>query len=85
MNERYDYAAAVEWLRRHGHPSMTRDALRQALRRARMARASGESGEHLLSEPNAPIDGRTPAWTEGALAAWRPLGRGTRTDLRQTH
>ena len=58
----------------------TPDAIRSALRRARRARRAGETGEHLFPEPDLPLTARVPAWSPQALDAWRPLGRGARTD-----
>lgn len=69
---------AVEWLRANGHPTMTRAALDQALRRARRARATGRMGPDLFPEPTV-IWGRN-TWTASQLALWVPLGRGARTD-----
>lgn len=69
---------AVEWLRTHGHPTMSRGALDQALRRARLARATGATGPHLLPEPVV-IWGRN-TWTVEQLRGWQPLGQGARTD-----
>ena len=65
------------------HLGITVQALRSALKRARAARASGETGPHLFPEPNPldSVDGRTPRWTTDALEAWAPLGRGARTNL----
>jgi hypothetical protein len=75
---------AVAWLAAHGHPSISANAMHQALSRARRARAAGQTGPHLFPEPDAPIDGRTPAWTETALAGWQPVGRGRRVPPTET-
>jgi hypothetical protein len=66
---------AAAWLRGHGHVGLTAGAVRQALRRARKARARGKDGPHLFPEPE-PVNGRTPGWDVQTLAGWRPVGRG---------
>lgn len=67
---------AARWLREHGHPRITGDAVRQALRRARVARAKGDDAPRWFPEPDASVDVRTPGWHVGTPAAWQAVGRG---------
>jgi hypothetical protein len=75
---------AVAYLRTHGHPRLTVQALWHHRSRARKARAARKTGPHLFPEP-LKLDGRTQLWRPESLDAWKPLGRGhrTRTDRKE--
>jgi hypothetical protein len=67
---------AARWLREHGHAHITKEAVWQALSRARKARADGADDPRWFPEPDAPVDARTPGWSAATLAGWKPVGRG---------